>query len=196
MPDATPQAVVRRKPGTHYAAMQHEGNVSMTTPLRTPNLNRALATARTSTKALVRTGEIAVASGEVINARMKLIAEGLCNPVKLIDPELVGMVTEKVAAAMASWGALLVATPTLSTVAHSWYAAQWRIMGESSLALAGARTPQAWLSAWQTQSARSIDAATRAAEHWMGATSRTLASTIAPIHSKATGNARRLRSSA
>ncbi len=168
----------------------------MTIPLRTPNLNRALATARTSTKALVRTGEIAVASGEVINARMKLIAEGMGNPVKLIDPELVGMVTEKVAAAMASWGALLIATPTLSTVAHSWYAAQWRITGEGSLALAAARTPQGWLSAWQTQLGRSADATTRAAEHWMAAASRAVVSTIAPIHSKATGNARRLRRAA
>jgi hypothetical protein len=165
----------------------------VTTPLRTPNLNRALATARTSTKALVRAGEIAVASGEVINARTKLIAEGLGNPVKLVDPELVGMVTEKVAAAMASWGALLVAAPGLTAVTQSWLAVQARILGESSLALAGARTPQSLLSAWQTYVARSVDASTRAAEHWMASTSRAVASTIAPIHSKATGNARRLR---
>lgn len=165
----------------------------MTVTLRTPNLNRALATARTSTKALVRTGEAAVASGEVINARMKLIAEGMGNPVKLIDPELVGMVTEKVAAVMASWGALLIATPTLTTVAHSWLAAQMRILGESGLSLAGARTPQDWLAACQTHAARSTDATTRAAEHWMAAASRTVASTVAPIHSKVTGNARRLR---
>ncbi len=168
----------------------------VTIALRTPSLNRALATARTSTKALVRTGETALASGEVINARMKLIAEGMSNPVKLIDPELVGMVTEKVAAAMASWGALLVATPALTTVAHSWLAAQARIAGEGGLALATAQTPQGWLAAWQTQATRSADATTRAVEHWMGAASRTMASTIAPIHSKATGNARRLRRSA
>lgn len=168
----------------------------MTIALRTPSLNRALATARTSTKALVRTGETALASGEVINARMKLIAEGMSNPVKLIDPELVGMVTEKVAAAMASWGALLVATPALTTVAHSWLAAQARIFGEGGLALATAQTPQGWLAAWQIQATRSADATTRAVEHWMGAASRTMASTIAPIHSKATGNARRLRRSA
>ena len=66
----------------------------VTIALRTPSLNRALATARTSTKALVRTGETALASGEVINARMKLIADGMSNPGNLIDPELVGMSTE------------------------------------------------------------------------------------------------------
>ena len=70
------------------------------------------------------------------------------------------------------------------------------IVGEGGLALATARTPQGWLAAWQTQAARSADATTKAVEHWMGAASRTMASTIAPIHSKATGNARRLRRSA
>lgn len=164
--------------------------------LRTPSLNRALATARTSTKALVRAGEIAVASGEVIDARTRLIAEGLRNPVKLIDPELVGMVTEKVAAVMASCGALAIAAPGFAAVTQSWLGAQARIMGEAGIALAGARTPQGWLSAWQSCAARSIDASTRAVEHWMASTSRAVASTIAPIHSRATGNARRLRRAA
>jgi hypothetical protein len=168
----------------------------MTITLHTPNLNRALATARTSTKALARTGEAAVASGEVIHARMKLMAEAMGDPVKLVDPELVGMVTEKVVAAMASWGALLVAAPALTTVTHNWLAAQLRILGDSGLAFAGARTPQDWLAAWQTQASRSAHVTTRAAEHWMAAASRTVASTIAPIHSKVTGNARRLRRSA
>ncbi|HMR30446.1 MAG TPA: hypothetical protein PKA13_16130 [Geminicoccaceae bacterium] len=164
--------------------------------LRTPSFNRALATARTSTKALVRAGEIAVASGEVIDARSRLIAEGLGNPAKLVDPELVGMVTEKIAAAMASWGALAVSAPGFAAVAQSWLAAQARILGEGGLALAGAHTPQGWLSAWQSCAARSIDASTRAAEQLMASASRTVASTIAPIHSKATGNARRLRRAA
>ena len=147
-------------------------------------------------KALVRAGEIAVASGEVIDARSRLIAEGLGNPAKLVDPELVGMVTEKIAAAMASWGALAVSAPGFAAVAQSWLAAQARILGEGGLALAGAHTPQGWLSAWQSCAARSIDASTRAAEQLMASASRTVASTIAPIHSKATGNARRLRRAA
>lgn len=164
--------------------------------MRTPNLNRALATARTSTKALVRAGEIAVASGEVIDARTRLIAEGLRDPVKLIDPELVGMVTEKVVAAMASWGALIVAAPAFAAIYQSWIIAQGRALGETGTALATAHTPQGWLSILQGHAVKSIDASTRATEQMMAATSRAVVSSMAPIHSKATGNARRLRRAA
>jgi hypothetical protein len=144
---------------------------------------------------MIHAGEIAVASGEVIDARTRLMAEGMADPSKLDHPELVGMVTEKLVAAVASWGALATAIPAMVATTQTWLAAQARILAESSLALTNAGTVQIWMAAWQSHATRSIDASTRAAEQLMTSGSRALVASMAPIHSKATGNARRLRGS-
>jgi hypothetical protein len=158
-----------------------------------PNLSRALATARASANAMARAGEIALAAGEVIDARSRVIAGALADPTKLADPELVGMVTEKAVAALASWRALSLAVPSMTATTQRWLTAQATIIAEGAAAMVAARTPADWLLTWQSHATRSLSASAQAAEQLISAGTRAYAASLGPIHRKATGNAKRLR---
>lgn len=159
---------------------------------RTPSLRRAAGTARTATRSAARMGELAVAAGEVVDARLRQLAAAGSDPVKLAHPEFQMMVSEKLVAMTAAGSALGQAVPAVMETMQRWFVTHGRIAFEAGGRLATTRDPAAWWHFWQDQGMASFNATSRAAEELMATGVRAFGAALTPVHGKAVSNARRL----
>lgn len=154
---------------------------------------RAARAAATAVDTAARAGETALAAAEVIGKRSRLIGEALADPRKLADPELTTMVSEKVEAAQASGSAMARGLPAAARAGQLWLSRQRRLATEAALAAARPRPPLHLLQLWGRLGWRSLEAFVDAAQAAAHGAARATAAGLAPIHRKATRNAKRLR---
>ncbi|MFO1067222.1 MAG: hypothetical protein U1E14_01735 [Geminicoccaceae bacterium] len=159
---------------------------------RTPSLRRATATAKSATRSATRLGELALAAGDVVDARVRQLAAAGADPVKLAHPEFQMMASEKVVALAAATSALGESVPAVLETMQRWLTAHGQIALATGARLATTTSPAAWWHLWQDQATASFNASSRATEELMATTVRAFGAALSPVHRKATSNARRL----
>jgi len=139
----------------------------------------------------LRTGEMLVASAQVIGHRTQRIATAGHSPSQRDRREFTRMGIEKVEAASESVWAMGRHLTTLNAELGTRAWKDWMAAGNAWMSLAASRSvPQAI--ARQGKLLRTVSASTASASTLSGAAARMTKQGLAPIHSRATANAKRL----
>ncbi len=153
----------------------------------------AAGNARAATDAAVAGSAMMRAAGEVVAARMDILAAGLADPSRADLTEIALMSSEKVEAAAASAAALTRGMGEVGDSLARQAAAEMEIAGRTASRLASAATPQAFVEA---QTAWMTGWMSRAGAFSVGLTGdmlRAQAEAWKPIQDAAAANARRLK---
>ncbi len=160
--------------------------------MRTPNQSpRFFNPLMIWTDVALKTGEMLVSSGSVIQMRTSRMAEHGMQPTPADMREIHLMSEEKLAAVTESGAAIANQLHTVNYALANRAVQQWFQSGTTWLSLATSFTPAQAL----TRGQAFIDASTRAAAtvtQLSSASARVAQRALKPIHSKATSNARRL----
>jgi len=149
--------------------------------------------ARSAATTALAGGETMQAAGDVIAARLEIMARGLADPTRADLREMALMSSEKVEALSASAAATAQAIGTIGGRLTTDAAAELNQAGRAAAAMATASTPAA---AAAIQFDYAVGWWSRAAGQMLSLNSAVLkaqAEALAPIHKTATANARRLR---
>ena len=148
--------------------------------------------ARTASTALAG-GEMLQAAGDVINARLEMMAAGVVDPRKIDLTELSLMSTEKVEALSASASAMARTFGDIGDRVGSGVVTEAGLASMAAASIASASTPAA---AMQAQYSYAVGWWSRAANQMLALNSELLkgqADALRPIHATAVANARRLK---
>ncbi|MEP6720316.1 MAG: polyhydroxyalkanoate granule-associated phasin [Variovorax sp.] len=160
--------------------------------MRTPNSSpRFFNPLMLWTDVAVKTGEMLVSSGSVIQMRTRRMAEHGMQPTPADMREIHLMSEEKLAAVTESGAAIANQLHTTQYALMNRAVQQWFNTGTALVSLATSFTPTQALSRGQAL----IEATTRAAAtitHFSSAGARVAQRALKPIHAKATSNHRRL----
>ncbi|MGJ7494827.1 polyhydroxyalkanoate granule-associated phasin [Variovorax sp. RT4R15] len=143
------------------------------------------------TDVALKTGEMLVSSGSVIQMRTRRMAEHGMQPTSADMREIQLMSEEKLAAVTESGAAIANQLHTTQYALMNRAVQQWVTTGTALVSLATSFTPAQALSRGQAL----VDASTRAAAtltHVSSAGARVVQRALKPIHAKATSNHRRL----
>jgi hypothetical protein len=149
--------------------------------------------ARAATDAAMAGGEMMRVAGEVVAARMDILAAGLADPSKADLAEIALMSTEKVEAATVSAAALTRGLGEVGDTLARQAAEEMEIAGRAARSMASSPTPQAFVEA---QAAWMTGWFGRAASRSVSLTGELLkvqAEAWKPIQDAAAANARRLK---
>lgn len=138
-------------------------------------------------------GEMMQAAGDVINARLEIMAAGMADPRKLDLTELSLMSTEKVEALSASASAMAKTFGDIGGRVGSSVMTEAGLASRAATSIASASTPAA---AMQAQYSYAVGWWSRAAAQMLTLNSAMLkgqADAMRPIHKTAVANARRLK---
>ncbi len=138
-------------------------------------------------------GEMLQASGDVINARLEIMAAGMADPRKVDLKELSLMSTEKVEALSASASAMAKTFGDIGGRVGSGVMAEAGLASRAATSIASASTPAA---AMQAQYSYAVGWWNRAAGQMLTLNSAMLkgqAEALRPIHAAAVANAKRLK---
>jgi hypothetical protein len=146
-----------------------------------------------ATRTALSGGEMLQAAGDVINARLEIMAAGMTDPGKIDPAELALMSTEKTEALTASAAALTRTFGDIGGRLGSGVMTEAGLASKAVSAMASAGTPAA---AMQAQYSYAIGWWSRAASQMLTLNSELLkgqAAALRPIHATAVANAKRLK---
>lgn len=146
-----------------------------------------------ATRTAVSGGEMLQAAGDVINARLEIMAAGLADPRKIDLTEMSLMSTEKVEALSASASAMAKTFGDIGGRLGSGVMTEAGLASKAVSAMAAAGTPAA---AMQAQYSYAVGWWSRAASQMLTLNSELLkgqAEALRPIHATAVANAKRLK---
>lgn len=146
-----------------------------------------------ATRTALSGGEMLQAAGDVINARLEIMAAGMADPRKIDLTEMSLMSTEKVEALSASASALAKTFGDIGGRLGSGLMTEAGLASRAAASIASAATPAA---AMQAQYSYAIGWWGRAASQMLTLNSELLkgqADALRPIHATAVANARRLK---
>ena len=138
-------------------------------------------------------GEMMKAAGDVINARLEIMAAGLADPRKIDLTEMSLMSSEKVEALSASASSMAKTFGDISGRVGSGVMSEAGLASQAAASIASAATPAA---AMQAQYSYAVGWWSRAAAQMLTVNSALLkgqADALKPIHRTAVDNARRLK---
>ncbi|MDI6624152.1 MAG: phasin [Brevundimonas sp.] len=146
-----------------------------------------------ATRTALSGGEMLQAAGDVINARLEIMAAGLADPRKIDLTEMSLMSTEKVEALSASASAMAKTFGDIGGRLGSGVMTEAGLASKAVSAMAAAGTPAA---AMQAQYSYAVGWWSRAASQMLTLNSELLkgqAEALRPIHATAVANAKRLK---
>lgn len=157
------------------------------------DLRRASRLAQSAVKAAIKTNELALASGEVIARRTAMGADALTSPSIESAAEAVTMISEKGFAAARSSLAAAKAMSDLSTRSATLALNEAQMLGRAAAEAARCQTPMELALVQGDYAQKAFSRLMTQGLAWASLSMAAGAASMAPFHTAATANARRLR---